>query len=423
MAATPRATPPGRRGPYLQHSDKATWDEADWRVANFPGEENRADVSRYVDWKRGPRECSPGTVRTYLVVLAKAARDLKTPLLEAADNGSLERYLLKRATELRDKWQYLLVFRDYLAFHEKAHGYCVPPKGRPQTRATRRKGKKRRTFNVVSTAEFRKALRRCSGPMERALLYIMWDTGMRPGEALSLRYGDVERDAKGHFYVNLPEEEVSAFNLKTGDRRVVLVESVAALREWVESHPTQETPDTLWPRAGRMIPMTRKTLARLVAEWTPGHTPKDYRHTAATRATLAGWNEAMMRAYFGWEPDSTMPSQYADFTASDANQMRLRKAGLLVEEGEDALIVPIKCARCNVDNERDRAYCYACGGPLRADLVAALRDIQDRETRLLAFLEKHAEARPEKAAGIAIVVGRKAKKLAAERASLEASGE
>jgi integrase/recombinase XerD len=38
--------------------------------------------------------------------------------------------------------------------------------------------------------------------------------------------------------------------------------------------------------------------------------PHLFRHTAATERARLGWNEAQMRAYFGWSKSTDMPSRY-----------------------------------------------------------------------------------------------------------------
>lgn len=349
---------------------KPTWGEIDARVAGLP-EKDRADVAEWVHHRRYVEMMSPGSMRIYLQRVQRASDALAPSLLEANRKGKLEALIKTWTAGLKDPWTPLSVWRLFLSYHEEPHEWTIPPRRSRKTRASRRLKAGVRTFTVVSEAEFHASLERVDTPMMRCALYMLWDTGMRPSELLSLRYQDIERDAHGHFYAALPEDEDdAAYPLKTGPRKVVLVESVPALREWLNHHPTKEGPLFL----GIHGPvMARRYLLDFVKEVCPGHTPKDFRHTAATRATLAGWNEAQMRAYFGWEPNSPMPSYYAQFTASDANRMRLKQAGLLREDGMKTL-VPVRCLRCNTENVRENVYCHVCGAPLRAEMLAESLD-------------------------------------------------
>ena len=373
---------------------KPTWAEMEARIAGFP-EKDREHVRAWFEHRRHSELLAPGSMRLYLQRLHRAAIELPAPLLEANRSGDLEALVKGWSRGLKDPWTPLCAWRLFLAFHREPHAWAIPPRRNRKTRASRRLRTGARTFNIVSDAEFKAALARAPSPMLRCALYMLWDTGMRPSELLSLRYSDIERDAQGHFYAALPEDEdEAAYPLKTGPRKVVLVESVASLREWLNHHPTKKGP--LFPGERGPV-MARRFLLDFIKEAVPGHTCKDFRHTAATRATLAGWNEATMRAYFGWEPASSMPSYYAEFTASDANRHKLKRAGLVADDEGSASVLPVRCSRCNTENVRENVYCYACGGPLQAHLIAEVVKMreatekdaaatQDAEERILVRL-------------------------------------
>jgi integrase len=73
---------------------------------------------------------------------------------------------------------------------------------------------------------------------DKALVLVLYDSGCRIGELLSLRIRDVEFDKYGAFLV---------VNGKTGMRRVRIIMSVPALGEWLNVHPNREdTNPPLW---------------------------------------------------------------------------------------------------------------------------------------------------------------------------------
>ncbi len=69
----------------------------------------------------------------------------------------------------------------------------------------------------------------CDKPRDRALIMLMWDSGARIGELLSLNIGHVQFDR----YC-----AVVIVNGKTGMRRLRLISSVPDIQTWINMHPT-----------------------------------------------------------------------------------------------------------------------------------------------------------------------------------------
>jgi site-specific recombinase XerD len=75
-------------------------------------------------------------------------------------------------------------------------------------------------------------------PRDKALISVLYESGCRIGEILSLKIRNVEFDNNG---------AVLIVNGKTGQRRVRLIHSVPRLMAWLEHHPKNNDPDTsLW---------------------------------------------------------------------------------------------------------------------------------------------------------------------------------
>ncbi len=96
--------------------------------------------------------------------------------------------------------------------------------------------------------------------------------------------------------------------------------------------------------------------------WTHG-----FRHSAATKDAVKGYNEAKLRAKYGWSRQSKMPSVYVHF----ANQ-NLKKE-ILVEKGiwkpdkkeEPLSSQTIICPFCSTQNLKENNYCNKCEKPLK----------------------------------------------------------
>lgn len=206
-------------------------------------------------------------------------------------------------------------------------------------KSLRRIGKtQRRVRSVVTPSEFRELLETVGETLDRdfvlrfqALLWILYDGGFRISEALSLRVGDVHEADKDGVRLVLPED---APDLKTGPRTVYVVESVPALKAWLAAHPNRKDPRApLFPaarsphkalRPGTVVQYMRRLAKRTSRRYINPHL---LRHTRATRAAEAGWNESQLCRYFGWTPGSRMASYYVHLSQSNVEERVRRDAG------------------------------------------------------------------------------------------------
>jgi hypothetical protein len=92
--------------------------------------------------------------------------------------------------------------------------------------------------------------------------------------------------------------------------------------------------------------------------------PHLFRHSRATRAAESGWNESVMRTYFGWQPGSRMASHYVHLAQGQIEE-RVRK---------DAHLDPLG-ARLQADPQRAIAdVASAAAATSSAAVIKALMD-------------------------------------------------
>ncbi|MEM2619567.1 MAG: tyrosine-type recombinase/integrase, partial [Candidatus Hadarchaeales archaeon] len=154
---------------------------------------------------------------------------------------------------------------------------------------------------VLTREEVRRMVEATETQRDRALIYLLYDSGARVGELVSMRVKDVEFDQYG---------AVVRVRGKTGKRRVRLIDSVPDLQLWINMHPNKEDPEApLWPgRGGKPIGIVRvEHMVRRYAE--KAGIPKKvhphvFRHSRATHLAAMGLTEAQLRGFFGWTRDS-----------------------------------------------------------------------------------------------------------------------
>ncbi len=212
-------------------------------------------------------------------------------------------------------------------------------------------------------------------PRDRAIISLLWESGCRVGELLTMRIKNVS------FEENLTR---IAIHGKTGARRVPLLDSTPYLAEWLENHPQREDSDAfLWVGIGTVgrgqylkYPALRKMLVQVAkkADVKKKVNPHNFRHSRAT--FLANHlTEAQMNQYLGWVRGSDMPATYVHLSGRDVDDAILKMRGLKSKEEEvKSTLAPKKCPRCDLVNKATGKFCNRCGAILDVQTAVAMQD-------------------------------------------------
>jgi integrase len=182
-------------------------------------------------------------------------------------------------------------------------------------------------------------------PRDRALVPVLYESGCRIGEILSLRIRNVEFDKYG---------AVLMVTGKTGMRRVRIIMSTPALGEWLNAHPHRGDPDSaLWVGEGRGGPSpvryeAVRTLIQRLSERAGIRKPVNpykFRHSRATFLAKR-LSDAQMDQYLGWVPGSRMHSIYYHLAGRDVDGTLLSMYGLASNGEERPTLKAISCSRC-----------------------------------------------------------------------------
>lgn len=160
---------------------------------------------------------------------------------------------------------------------------------------------------------------------DRALIYILYEAGLRVGELLNLRRKDVAFDEYG---------AVLRVDGKTGERRVRIVRSVAYLREWLKASPKKGREDFVWislneyqtPIKHRVVTKILEDSAERVGIKKHVH-PHLLRHSRATHLANK-LTEQQLKVYFGWTGGSHMAAVYVHLSGRDIDNAILEVSGV-----------------------------------------------------------------------------------------------
>ena len=218
---------------------------------------------------------------------------------------------------------------------------------------------------LLTEDDVRKLIDSADNPRDKAFLSVLYESGCRIGEILSLRVKNVIFDNYGAFLM---------VNGKTGPRRVRIISSVPSLTAWLNQHLRKHVIEApLWANRRRvrteqmsyggastlLIRLSRKINLNKPVN------PHNFRHSRATY--LANHlTEAQMKEYFGWVQASEMASVYVHLSGRDIDNAILKTYGLQTENNgkQESILKPVACQRCSESNPSNNKFCLRCGFPL-----------------------------------------------------------
>ena len=216
--------------------------------------------------------------------------------------------------------------------------------------------KKLNPNDLLEKSEIQKMLLVTDNTRNKCLLALVYDTGMRIGEALSIKKNDV-KFLDGECRIRIPDNhEGEQINSKTGSRMLVVIESIPYIENYLNIHNGDE----------RLFPIKRSRADEILKELAKkaGINKRVYwhliRHSRATEMAKLGMQETSMKKRFGWTESSNMIERYTSLTDDDADNAYKIALGFGVDK-KNTVINPIalRCSKCGKLIETG-SYCPQC---------------------------------------------------------------
>ena len=349
-------------------------------------EENKKDLLSFY------RECviqglSKARIAKYLDTLQRLAQWLVKPFsqVEREDIENTVQYIESRDYTNWTKHDYKVILKIFFRWLRKTDDY---PEEVRWIKATPKNGNKL-PEELLSPDEVRKIVEAANNLRDKALILVLYETGCRIGELLTLQQRHVQFDEYG---------AVLLVNGKVGQRRVRIILSAPKLSQWIENHPLRDNPDApLWVTIGtnsrnRVLTYATakellKDLARKAGIKKRVH-PHLFRHSRATNMSNF-LTEAQMNQYFGWVQGSNMPSIYVHLSGRDVDKALLKLNGVEVpEEMKEETFLALTCPRCKMRNSPDAKFCSKCGLCLDVKTAVVIDETKARVDKLMTELVK-----------------------------------
>ena len=209
--------------------------------------------------------------------------------------------------------------------------------------------KDKKPEDIVSMDELNKLLNACRNYRDRALISMLYDSGCRIGELLTLRVKDLEF---GRYGLRLTVKG------KTGVRRVRVVgKSVALAQQYL--HSKRYEPDEFFfsmirekgPMKWNDVNMMLYKVSRRAGIKRRIH-PHLFRHTRAT-LLAKDLKQAPLESTMGWVHGSRMSRIYVNFNDEQVDDAILKVYGIEKQkdgEGNTIHYVPGLCPSCGAEN-------------------------------------------------------------------------
>jgi len=247
-------------------------------------------------------------------------------------------------------------------------------------------GDKELTPEDLPTAEEVRRMIECTeNPRDRALISLMAESGARIGEVSTLRLKDVYWNDKGFILTIRRKRSKSKFG-----RRIPLCACAEDIKRWVNDyHPFKNDPEAplftsfafrISPRANlktnSITGIIGLVTARTGLDKRIRMHPHKFRHFRASQLAELGWNEPMLRQFFGWTKASKMPALYIHMSQKSMVNRYYQMYGKAAPEeaGQQILEEPKTCSRCGIRNPSGYRFCFRCNAMLDREEQKRIED-------------------------------------------------
>lgn len=246
---------------------------------------------------------------------------------------------------------------------------------------------------IITPEDFQKVTACRMSTKERAILALMWDGCLRPGEPLVLKWSDFKIDGESVSYKIRFKTEKTREILMSQDAKAILEEwRRASRRDYGE--PVPVFPDRCGNHYTTIEPVV-DLFKRLRKETGFNHmTPGCIRNSAITRDCTHYKIDYICRRCWG-EPYNDMVNIYVSM-AETVKMQRMEQERVngkpSTEDTKPKVITRIPCPHCGASNPEDGVFCSVCGRGMKGDAGSVV----ERMEKTLAAMQEQLSAMQER---------------------------
>lgn len=228
---------------------------------------------------------------------------------------------------------------------------------------------------LINPEEAKQLINSTQTARDRALISLIWETGARIGEIGNLKMKNLEFN-KGECRITLIG--------KTGSRRVLLLECVRDLQNYVKLRNVSSLEDPLFVlegNRGKGEQITYTSIKKVLTNTLKRSGLKKhiyahlFRHSRATYLASKGLSEAQLCSIFGWVIGSKQTRTYIHLSGAQVEEVYKRLYGL--SKPQEEIEAVIKCQTCGEINSSSIDVCQNCYNPLTIKGALSLKREND----------------------------------------------
>lgn len=207
----------------------------------------------------------------------------------------------------------------------------------------RRKQKRIDPSEILTVDEVNALINATDNLRDRAIIAVLWETGGRIHEILSLKMENVRAVKNGDmklYKVFFPKVKVSG-----QEHSCLLIEASSHLKAWLNSYALRHDRNApLFPTFDRMRERRHLSVSGFRGQFRKAIRkcrlkkkiyPHLFRHSRATFLLKKGWPETIINQYMGWVPQSMMIGRYSHLADQDVDNKMYEMHGMKPVEAED----------------------------------------------------------------------------------------
>lgn len=200
-------------------------------------------------------------------------------------------------------------------------------------------------LDILSAEDVKKLINVATIEQDRAIVSILFESGMRIGELIALKISNVEIKDIGfgqqEVVFHIPNDE----GCKTGSRTIPCLEVSSYVQDWLKCHPSLEPNSQFIQLKGFGIRSRIKKLAER-AQFKKSINPHNFRHSAITRSAMLGMSDIDISLRYWGCAHSDMLNTYIHLSKQMNSDSYKRTMGMSGEESKIINPIASRCVEC-----------------------------------------------------------------------------
>ncbi len=219
--------------------------------------------------------------------------------------------------------------------------------------------------DILSEEDIEKMIGVANNIRDKTIIALLFDSGIRVGELLSIRKKDVELGTGQSNHVTVTG--------KTGTRKIPIYFSVTYLAQYLNLVKDLKPNQPLWwnlKQSNIKGELDYGGLRKMLKEVASASGiekrvyPHLFRHSRASNYANK-LTEQQLKAVFGWTGSSSMAATYVHLSGRDIDNATLVANGLKPMDSVNETKLRVReCETCKMANAQESAYCTRCGAAL-----------------------------------------------------------